>query len=116
MVPVPTYVFVLGWITAALIGWAAGALIGVVACLIAKRGTRGLLSDGFLGSFSYLAGLVVALIMPWPSTSTNEQLPNGVAVTSIMRGNQHPERIAIFFAVLLPLLLELYRFKRDHKN
>lgn len=50
--------------------------------------------------------------MPWPRNTISYQTKEGVLVTSTMNTYQHPERVAIVVAVLLPLLHELYRLKR----
>jgi hypothetical protein len=54
--------------------------------------------------------------MPWPSNTVVERLEGGGTVTSTMPRYQHPERVAIVMAVLLPLLHELYRLKRARAN
>jgi hypothetical protein len=41
-----------------------------------------------------------------------DHLEGGGTVATTMSRYQHPERVGIVMAVLLPLLYELYRFKR----
>ena len=93
-------------------GMAIGALSGWLISLITKCGSKGVFRDMFLGSFGFLAGSIGCTFMPWPTNTIVEHLEGGGTVASTMPRYQHPERIAIVMAVLLPLLHELYRFKR----
>jgi hypothetical protein len=69
-----------------------------------------------LGSFGFLAGFIGSILMPWPRNAISYALDGGTSVTSIMNTYQHTERVAIALAILLPLLHELYRFKRARAN
>ena len=92
---------------------AIGALIGWLAASITKRGPqKGILQDAFLGSFGFLAGFIGCIFMPWPRNTVVKDLGGGGSVATTMNTYQHPERVATVIAVLLPLLYELYRFKR----
>ena len=96
----------------ALAGMAIGALSGWLASVITKCGPNGVVRDTFLGSFGFLAGFIGCIFVPWRRNTVVEQLSGGGSVVTTMNRYQHPERIAIIMAVLLPLLHELYRFKR----
>jgi len=96
----------------AVAGMAIGAFSGWVISLLTKCGPKGLLRDIFLGSFGFLAGFIGCIFMPWPSNTVVEHLDGGGTVASTMSRYQHPERVAILMAVLLPLLHELYRLKQ----
>jgi hypothetical protein len=96
----------------AVAGMAIGALSGWLISSITKCGSKGFFRDMFLGSFGFLAGYVGCIFMPWPSNTLVEHLEGGGTVASTMSRYQHPERVAIAMAILLPLLHELYRFKR----
>jgi uncharacterized membrane protein YeaQ/YmgE (transglycosylase-associated protein family) len=111
--PAATIVNLLGY---AIFGMAIGALSGWLTSLITKCGPQGVWKDAFLGLFGYFAGLFGSLLMPWPQNTISEHLEGGGTVTSTMNSYQHPERVAIVMAVLLPLLHELYRFKRGRMN
>ena len=96
----------------AVAGMAIGALSGWLVSLITKCGPKGFLRDMFLGSFGFLAGFVGCIFMPWPTNTVVKHLAGGGTLETTMASYQHPERVAIVMAVLLPLLHELYRIKR----
>jgi hypothetical protein len=100
----------------AVAGAAIGALTGWVASLITKRGLKGMLRDASLGSFGFLLVLVGCIFMPWPRNTIVEKLEGGGSVATTMNTYQHPERVAIVVAILLPVLYEFYRFKRARAN
>jgi uncharacterized membrane protein YeaQ/YmgE (transglycosylase-associated protein family) len=96
----------------ALAGMAIGALTGWLTSLVTKCGQKGLLKDGFLGSFGYLAGFIGTFLVPWPRNTITYRLESGTEVSSTMNSYQHPEWVAIAIAILLPLLRELYLWKK----
>jgi hypothetical protein len=108
----PLVVVILYLALYAIAGMAIGALSGWVISLITKCGPKGIVWDIFLGSFGFLAGFIGCIFMPWPTNTVVEHLDGGVTESSTMSRYQHPERVAIVMAVLLPLLHELYRLKR----
>jgi hypothetical protein len=110
--PVPFAVAIVGLILLAIIGLAIGALSGWLASSIAKCGPNGVLRDAFLGSFGFLAGYIGCIFMPWPRNTVMEQLEGGGSVATTVSRYQHPARVAVAMAILLPLLHEFYRFKR----
>ena len=107
-------VLIIALILYAIAGMAIGALTGWLTSLIRRSRPRRVLKDAFLGSFGFLAGFFGCVFMPWPENTVVEQLKGGGSVTTTMNTYQHPERVAIVVAVLLPLLHELYWFKRAH--
>jgi predicted histidine transporter YuiF (NhaC family) len=112
MIPVSPYVAVIVFFGYAIVGMAIGALTGWLVSLTTKCGPRGVWKDSFLGSFGFLAGILGAIYMPWPRNTVYEKLDSGGMMASTMNRYQHPERVAILMAVVLPLLHELCRFKR----
>ena len=112
MFPVPPTLVVIRLVLYAIAGMAIGALSGWLVSLITKCGPKGALRDAFLGSFGFLAGLIGCIFVPWPTNTVVEQLEGGGSVATTMNTYQHPERVAIVVAVLLPLLHEVYRFRR----
>ena len=112
MFPIPFIVVVFGLVLCAIAGMGIGALSGWLISLITKCGPKGVFKDMFLGSFGFLAGFIGCVFVPWPSNTVVEHLEGGGAVATTMSSYQHPERAAIVMAFLLPLLHELYRFKR----
>jgi hypothetical protein len=97
-------------------GMALGMLSGWFLSLWTKCGPRGVWTNGLLGSAGYLAGLIGAVYMPWRQNTVTEQLSDGVVVTTTTNTYQHPERIAVLVAILLPLAHELYRFWRARRR
>jgi hypothetical protein len=113
MFPTSPVVMVISLVVYALAGMGIGALTGWLTSLITKCGQKGLLKDAFLGSFGYLAGFIGSISMPWPRNNTiMYRLEGGTEVSSTMNSYQHPERVAIVIAILLPLLRELYLWKK----
>jgi len=96
----------------AVAGAAIGALTGWVASLITKCGLKGILRDTCFGLFGFMVGFIGCIFVPWPRNAIVEKLEGGGSVASTMNTYQHPERVAIVVAVLLPVLYELCRFKR----
>jgi uncharacterized membrane protein YeaQ/YmgE (transglycosylase-associated protein family) len=107
--PIVVIAFLLAY---AVAGMTIGAVVGWLASWITKSGHQGLWKDIFLGSFGYLAGFIGCIFMPWPRNTVAERLAGGGTVATTMNAYQHPARVAIAVAVLLPLLNELYRLKR----
>jgi hypothetical protein len=110
--PVPVFVVIIGLILYAIAGAAVGAVSGGLASLVTKCGRQGVSKDAFLGALGSLVGFFGCIFMPFPTNTIVERLPGGGSVATTMNMYQHPERVAVVAAVLLPLLYELYRFKR----
>jgi uncharacterized membrane protein YeaQ/YmgE (transglycosylase-associated protein family) len=109
---VPPLLVIFYLIAYVLAGMALGALSGWLTSLMTKCGRQGLLKDVLLGSCGYLVGLLGCIYMPWPRNTVVEQLEGGGSVATTMNTYQHPVRVAVVVAVLLPVFHELYRFKR----
>jgi hypothetical protein len=114
--PVSPIVVVIGLLIYAAAGAAIGAFTGWLVSPITKSGPRGISKDAPLGSFGFLAGFIGSIFMPWPRNTTSYTLDGGTSVISTMNTYQHPERVAVALAILLPLVHELYRFKRVRGN
>ena len=112
MFPVPPIVVVLALVLLAIAGMAVGALSGWLTSLITKCGQKGVLRDSFLGSLGFLVGFIGSVYMPWPHNTVVEQLKGGGTVATTISRYQHPYRVAVVMAVLLPLLHELSRRKK----
>ena len=95
-----------------IVGLAAGLFIGLFASLASETEIRSLIKDGLLGSFGSLAGLMGTMLTPWPRSTVTYHM-NGVIETITTRGYQHPERVAVVVAIVLPLIREIYVFKRS---
>jgi hypothetical protein len=109
MFPVPWFVVALYLAADAVVGMAIGAITGWLVSWLTKSGRPKLLKDALLGSFGYLAGFIGCIFTPWPRNTVVKQLDGAGSVATTMNTYQHPERVAIVIAILLPLLQELYR-------
>ncbi len=111
----PPWPLVLVYLVAyTLSGLGIGALTGGLVALIARNRPPAVLKDGLLGSVGFLTGFFVAALMPWHRNTITYRLDGGTIVTSTMNSYQHPERVAIIVAILLPLMSELYRRRKPN--
>jgi hypothetical protein len=110
--PVAPVVIVIAFILWVFAGMVIGALSGWLVSFATKCGQQGIIKDALLGSFGFLVGFIGCISMPWPRNTIVEQLEGGGTVATTLNRYQHPYRVAILVAVLLPLLHEMYRMKR----
>jgi uncharacterized membrane protein YeaQ/YmgE (transglycosylase-associated protein family) len=115
MFPVPWPIVVMYVVAYALAGMAIGAITGWVVSRMTKGRRPGLVKDALLGSFGYVGGIISCALMPWPVNTVVEQLSGGGSVVTTMSRYQHPQRVAVALAILFPLLLEVYKWKK-HKS
>jgi uncharacterized membrane protein YeaQ/YmgE (transglycosylase-associated protein family) len=94
------------------VGSLIGAVTGWLTFRVTKQNSKGLIRDAFLGLFGYLAGIIGCALVPWPENTIMERLDGGVLMTSTMTRYQHPERVAVAIAILLPLLYEWIRSRK----
>ncbi len=99
----------------ALAGLATGALTGFFVSILLRMERRGLFKDALLGSLGFLAGVIGCAFVPWPKNTITYYVGQAL-VQSTARRYQHPVRVAFFAAVLLPLVRELYQFKRSRSG
>ena len=116
MLPNSPIVVIIFLIIDALKGMAIGAFSGWVASLVTRCKPRRVWRDSLLGSFGFIGSFFGAIFMPWHENTITYKLSSGVTVTSTMNSYQHPERVAIAVAVILPALYELYRWMRARKS
>jgi uncharacterized membrane protein YeaQ/YmgE (transglycosylase-associated protein family) len=90
-----------------IVGFLLGALSGWITARLLKSRQRALL-DGILGTAGFLLGLLV-IFMPWHRNTIAYEFSNGIKVTSTSNQYQHPERVAVVAAVVLPMLQEVWR-------
>jgi hypothetical protein len=50
--------------------------------------------------------------MPWRYNTVTANLTGGGTVATSMNRYQHPERVAVVLAILLPLLNEVFRLRK----
>jgi hypothetical protein len=97
------------FVVMAILGMAIGAVTGWLSSLVLKSGTGGVIKDSFLGAFGYLAGFYGCILMPWPRNTSSEGLAGAMRLTM----NLHSERISVVVAIVLPVLHEWYRSRRQ---
>jgi uncharacterized membrane protein YeaQ/YmgE (transglycosylase-associated protein family) len=90
---------------------AIGAVTGWLTSFVTKYKPQKLFRDACLGALGSLVGFLGCVFLPWHE-NTVTYLDGDTKVTSTINGYQHPERVAIVVAFLLPLLYELYRSRR----
>ena len=100
----------------AIVGLAIGELSGWLISLITKCGPTGVWVDAVLGAFGAVVGFLGCAFVPWPRNTVATPLLGGGKVETTMSSYQHPERVAIVMAVVLPLMYEMYRLKRANRN
>jgi hypothetical protein len=98
----------------AIAGMAIGTVTGWSVSLVTRFHPTKILRDAFLGLFGFLVGFIGCALMPWPRNTVVKHLEGGGSVATTMYHYQHPERIAVVMAILLPLVHELYRLKHAH--
>lgn len=103
-------------LTAALLGLAVGTGTGVLASLALKLRLRlrPILVDGLLGAFAFPVAFLAVLLIPWQSTATYRS--GDAIVNSTMKHYQHPHMIAYVAAMLLPIVHEFLRLRRESKR
>jgi hypothetical protein len=101
-------------ISGAVIGMVVGALTGFFACLLLtlKIRLRSMLLDILLGSIAFPLGFEGYFLLPGNNTLTYHRTYTFGGVTPTVRYYDDPDFVAYVAAMLLPLLHELYRFKK----
>jgi hypothetical protein len=102
-------------VVCALVGMAIGLLTGLLGSLALKINICGIAKDGWLGLIGFLVGYIGASLMPWHQNTITYHLGNTL-VTSTMDTYQHPGRIAVVFAIALPVLHTVHRFKHQSSS
>jgi hypothetical protein len=95
-----------------LIGFVVGASTGYLTALLARNRPATLLTDGLFGSVGFWAGFLVTALIPWPYNTVIRHLNGGGTVATSTNSYQHPERVAVILAILLPLFNELSRLRK----
>lgn len=112
MFPTPWPVVALYLVAYAIVGMTIGVITGWLVSLLTRSGRRKLLNDAILGTLGYLAGFFACIFVHWPRNTITYRLEGDTQVSSTMNTYQHPERVAIVTAIVLPLLYELYRLRK----
>jgi len=100
-------------VSAAVVGGAIGAGLGVAFCVFTKQSQfdRSVLIDALLGAIGFAGTRIVFALAPIHGETITRHVGNAI-VTTTMKRYQYPNRIAFPLAVLLPLLYELFVFKK----
>jgi MFS family permease len=112
----PWYVMAIFMLFYAVGGMGIGVFSGILTALITKVRPWKFGIDALLGGLGYLAGLFGAFLFPWHENTITEPLEGGGVMTSTAPYYQHPHRVAIVCAILLPLFYELNRFRLARKR
>jgi hypothetical protein len=116
MFPVPPIVYVVFVLLYCASGLAIGAACGRLVSFASRSHRSKTLHDSSLGLLGFWIGFFGAIYMPWHENTVTERLAVGGIETTTMNSYQHPVRIAIVVAALLPILYEIYRFRRARKQ
>lgn len=111
--PIITLIFLL---IDAVAGMAIGIFSGWLTSFLTRTRSKGLLTDGLIGAGGFLAGLMGAVFMPWHRNTISYHLSGGTLVTSTANVYQHPERVAVIVAIVLPSLYELIRWRQLRRS
>src|SRR5438270_10489047 len=103
MVPVSSPLLFVYSLIYCLIGFVMGVAIGYLITIIARNRPATLLRDGVLGAFGFWGGFLLAALVPWRYNTVTAKLIGGVTVATSRNRYQHPERVALVLAILLPL-------------
>jgi hypothetical protein len=112
VIPVPWIIPALYLVAYAFGGIAMGAVTGILFSRLFRLKIQGIFKDGVLGSFGFLLGFIGTAFVPWPENTITYYVGQTL-VTETMNRYQHPGRVGIVLAILLPLMRELYRFIRS---
>lgn len=91
-----------------------GALTGIFTCLLLrlKIRLRSMILDGLLGSIAFPLAFEGFFLLPGNNTLTYHKTYSFGGVTPSGHYYDDPDFVAYIAAILLPLLHELYRFKK----
>ena len=112
MVPANSPLFFVYSLMYWLIGFVMGVAIGYLVTLIARNRPATFLRDGALGSFGFWGGFLLTGLVPWRYNTVTINLTGGGTVATTMNRYQHPERVALLLAIMLPLLNEVFRLRK----
>ena len=111
MVPGSLAVSIVFLLLSAVEGAVIGGVAGWLVSLLTRVRPRRILGDALLGGCGFPIGLIGCASLPWHQNTISYTLGNDTRVTSTANFYQYPERVAVFVAILLPLLYELNRFR-----
>jgi hypothetical protein len=113
MNPSNTQVLIRLILSASVVGGAIGAGIGVAIAILTKQSKldRAVLIDTVLGAIGFAGTRIVLALAPIPAETITSHVGNAI-ITTTMKRYQYPNRVAFPLAVVLPLLFELFMFKR----
>lgn len=95
------------YVLEAFIGICAGALVGLIVSLIFRKRTL-VLADALLGALGFLGGAIGTNYVPWHRNTLTYRVGDAIVSTTKYR-YQHPYRVALALAILLPAAFELVR-------
>lgn len=116
MLPASSIITLVFLIMDAVAGMAIGILSGWFTSFIAREKSKRLFTDGLIGAGGFLAGVIGVDFMPWHRNTISYHLSGGTLVTSTANFYQHPERVAVILAIILPSIYELIRLRHARRS
>lgn len=96
----------------AVVGLSIGGVIGLFAAIARKRPGTSAWPDALLGALGFVGGAMGVASMRWGHTTTTRNV-GGMIVSTTTIHYPHPYRVALAAALILPVLLELFRAWRE---
>jgi hypothetical protein len=112
-IPASPLLVIVSLILMAIAGMVIGGISGWLISFFTKPNSLQVFRNALIGAFGFLAGFIGCFYVPWHPNTISYQLKGGTQVTSTANFYQHPERIAVIVAIILPLLYELNRARQS---
>ena len=116
MLPVPPIVYVVFVLLYCAAGLTIGAACGWLVSFASRSNRSKVRHDSAFGLLGFWIGFFGAIYMSWHENTVIERLAGGGIETTTMNSYQHPVRVAIVVAALLPILYEIYRLRQARKQ
>lgn len=98
-----------------VVGAAIGALIALIADRISQRGKPALVVDTILGAIGFTGGAIGFAFLPAIQHSTTTRA-GGLIIHTTTRNYSEAYQLAFGVAALLPILYEMYRYRRARRD
>jgi len=98
-----------------VVGAATGALIALIADRISKRGKPALLVDTILGAIGFAGGAIGFAFLPAIQHSTTTRA-GGIIIHTTTRNYSEAYQLAFGVASLMPVVYEMYRYRRARRD
>jgi hypothetical protein len=92
-----------------VVGICAGAIVAALISVVFKRPAN-FVKDAMLGAIGFIGGVAITPHLPWRINTVTRHVGDAIVTTTSHRF-QHPYRIALLLAFLLPIVYELIRMR-----